>query len=67
VGNVGVDEDRLWQGESGHQPNHHPGEDLLVAPSLPSILEGVGRTEFRLRSVSEQSFATAEDYTTQNR
>lgn len=38
--------DRLVPRALGGQAYHDPGEDLLVIPSLPTVVEGLGRALF---------------------
>ena len=39
-----IDPDRLVRGVFGSQPDHDAGEDAVVAPGLPAVIEGLGRT-----------------------
>ena len=57
---------RLRNGHLGGQPVHHPGEDALVAPLLPAIVECLPRAILLLRITLPQAITINEDKATQN-
>jgi hypothetical protein len=60
------DHHRLRLSRLGGGAFHHPGEDALVAPSLPPIVEGLGWAIILWRITPPQAIAIDEDYATQN-
>ena len=61
-----VDHHRPRNGRLGGQALHHPGEDALVAPSLPTVVEGLRRAIFLGGISPPQAIAIDEDYATQD-
>ena len=61
-----IDHDRIVFGTFGGQAHHDPGEDAVVAPALPAVVEGLGRAVFLRRIAPAQPIAIDEDYTAQN-
>ena len=61
-----VDHDRLVLGVLGGQTDHDPGEDPVVAPSLPTIIKGLGWAVFLWGITPSQTIAIDENYTTQH-
>ena len=57
-----VDHDRLVLGALGGQAHHDPGEHAIVAPALPTVVEGLGRAVFLRRITPAQAIAIDEDY-----
>src|SRR5690606_21664807 len=57
-----VDHDRLVLGPLGSKADHDPGKDAVVAPALPAVVEGLGRTVFLWRVAPAQAIAIDEDY-----
>jgi hypothetical protein len=57
-----VDHDRLLLGTFRGQSLHHPGEDPHVAPSLPSVVKGLGRAILPWRIAPTQPVAIDKDY-----
>jgi len=61
-----VDHDRLVLGPFGGQPHHDPGEDPVVAPALPAVIQGLGRAVFLRRIAPPQPIAIDEDYSAED-
>ena len=61
-----VNHHRLRNGGLRSQPIHHPGEDPLVAPPLPSIVEGLRWGVFLRRIAPPQPIAIYKDYAAQH-
>ena len=61
-----VDHHRFRDGGLGGQPSHHPGEDPLVAPPLPTIVEGLRRNILPRRIAPPQAIAVDENYAAQH-
>lgn len=61
-----VDHDRLLLGAFRGQSLHHPGEDPHVAPSLPSVVKGLGRAILPWRIAPPQPVAIDKDYAAQH-
>jgi hypothetical protein len=61
-----VDHHRLRNGSFGSQTIHHPGEDSLVAPPLPPVVEGLRRAIFFRRIAPPQPIAIDEYYAAQH-
>jgi hypothetical protein len=61
-----VDHDDFLLTAFGGQPFHHPGEDPHVAPSLPAVVERLGRTILPWRIAPPQPIAVDEDYPAQH-
>jgi hypothetical protein len=53
-----VDHQRLWNSGLGGQALQYPGEDALVAPALPTIVEGLRRPIHFRRIAPPQAVAT---------
>ncbi len=49
----------------GGQPLHHPGKDPHVAPTLPVVVERLGRSLIPGRIAPAQAVATDENYAAQ--
>ena len=49
------------------QPNHHLGEDLLVTPPLPTVVDGLVQPILPRGIAPPQAIAIDEDYPAQNR
>lgn len=60
-----VDQDVLFLAALGGQTLHHPGKDTHVTPSLPSIVERLGRPILPRSVASPQAIAINEDYPAQ--
>ena len=58
----GIDHDRLALGTLGSQTHHDPGEDPIVAPPLPTVVEGLGWAILPRRVAPSQPIAIDEDY-----
>ena len=56
-----VDHHRLRHGRLRDEALHHPGEDALVAPPLPTIVEGLRWAILPGRIASPQAIAIDED------
>ena len=61
-----IDHHRLRNSRLGGQAFHHPGEDTLVTPSLPSVVEGLWRAILLGGIAPSQPIAIDEDYAAQN-
>lgn len=61
-----VDHDCLVLGALGGQADHDPGEDPVVTPALPAVVEGLGRAMFLRRVTPAQTIAIDENYTAEN-
>ena len=61
-----IDHDRLVRGVFGSQADHHPGEYAVVAPALPAVIKGLGRTVLPGRVAPPQAIAIDEYYAAQN-
>ena len=61
-----VDHHRLGNGGFGSKTIHHPSEDTLIAPPLPSIVEGLRRAVFFRCIAPPQPIAIDEDYSAQH-
>lgn len=61
-----VDHDGLVFGAFSGQARHNPGEDALVTPAFPAVVECFGRTILPRRIAPPQTIAIDEDYATQN-
>jgi hypothetical protein len=61
-----VDHDGLVFGVLGGQAHHDPGEDPVIAPALPPVVEGLRRAVFFRRITPAQAIAIDEDYTAQD-
>ena len=62
----GVDHHRLIFAMFGSQTSHHPGEDTLVAPPLPTVVEGLVWTIGRRCVALSQTIAINEDNAAQH-
>ena len=51
---------------SAARPDHDPGEDPVVAPALPTGVEGLRRAVFLRRVAPAQAIAIDEDHATEN-
>lgn len=56
-----VDHDRLVLGPLGCQAHHDPGEDTIVAPVLPAVVQGL-RGFILLRRVASTQTITVDEY-----
>ena len=61
-----VDHDRLVFGALGGQAHHNPGEDPVLAPAFPAVVERLGGPVFPRRVAPSQTIAVDEDYAAQN-
>ena len=61
-----INHHRLRNSGFGGQTFHHSGEDALVAPSLPTVLERLWRAIFPGRIAPPQAIAIDEDNTAQD-
>ena len=59
-------EERLAQIERRGQSDHHPGEDALVAPTFPAVVESLVRAVFLRRIAPAQTIAINKDYPAQH-
>jgi hypothetical protein len=57
-----IDHDGLVFGAFGGQAHHDPGEDPVVAPALPAVVEGLGWFVFLRCIAPAQAIAIDEDY-----
>jgi hypothetical protein len=56
-----IDHDCLQIGALGGQADDDPGEDDVIAPTLPAIIKRLGRSIFPRRIASSQATAIDED------
>lgn len=61
-----VDHDGLVFGAFSRQARHNPGEDAVVTPAFPAVVECFGRTILRRRIAPPPAIAIDENYATQN-
>lgn len=61
-----VDHDRLVFGALGGQAHHDPGEDPVLAPALPAVVERLGGSVVLWRVTPSQPIAIDEDYAAQH-
>lgn len=61
-----IDHDRLVFGAPSGQAHHDPGEDPVVAPALPPVVEGLRRAVFLRRVILPQTTVIDEDNPAQN-
>lgn len=61
-----IDHDRLVRGVFGSQADHDPGKYAVVAPALPAVIGGLGRTLLPGRVAPPQAIAIDEYYAAQN-
>ena len=57
-----VNHDGLVLGALSGQADHDPGEDPVVTPTLPTVVEGLGRSVFLRRIAPPQPIAIDKDY-----
>ena len=60
-----VDHGRLVFGAFGSEADHNPGEDAIVAPALPTVVEGSGPAVSLRRAIPAQPIAIDEDCATE--
>jgi hypothetical protein len=60
-----VNHHRLRDGGLGGKPSHQPCENTLVAPPLPTVVEGLRRAIILRRIAPAQAIAIDEDYAAQ--
>jgi hypothetical protein len=61
-----IDHDRLVFGALSGKAQHDPGEDPVVAPALPAVVEGLRLTVSLRRVTPAQPIAINEDYTNED-
>ena len=61
-----IDHDRPFLAVLGGQADQDPGEDAPIAPPLPAIVQGLGRTILLRRIALPQAIAIDEDYARQD-
>ena len=61
-----VDHDRLVFGALGGEAHHDPGEDPVLAPALPAVVERLGGPVVLRRVKPSQAIAIDEGYATED-
>lgn len=56
-----IDHDRRVLGPFGGQAHHDPGEDSVVAPALPAVIQSLGRAVF-LRCIAPPQPIAIDEY-----